>query len=89
MLTNVVRNFRCCRYRWNKSDGAFWPTGQQDDTTMGDYDDYEDQTYTAPAPAAAPLAPAQPSRHRDRDTRDRDRDREREEPRRSDKHRRR
>lgn len=87
MITNAVRNFGAIVVDRTCLTGIS-PTGQADDTTMGDYEDYEN-TYADPAPAPAPLAPAQAPRHRERE-RDRDREnREREEPRRSDKHRRR
>lgn len=88
MLTNVVRNIGAVVIDGTCLTGVLPTGGQQDDTAMGDYDEYEDNTYTAPAPAPAPLAPSQPSRHRERES-TREREREREEPRRSEKHRRR
>ena len=89
MLTlNVVRNFGAIVLARIYLTGNL-PTGQQDDTAMGDYDDYADTGSPAPY-SSTPAQPQTQPTSRDRthrSDRERDRsDRDRDEPSRRSKH---
>ena len=91
MLTlNVVRNFGAIVLARTYLTGNS-PTGQQDDTAMGNYDDYVDTGAPAPYPSTPAQPQPQPSSrdrtHRSERDRERDRsDRDRDEPSRRSKH---